>query len=84
MNSYYFGILGYSDDSFLLAPSIDSLQEMLKICEEYAGLHNLTFSTDPNPAKCKTKCLAFLQRERPLPELDCAEILCHGFFMGSI
>ena len=56
----YFGILGYSDDSLLLAPSINALQEMLKICEEYAGKHNLKFSTDKNPSKCKTKCLAFL------------------------
>ena len=65
----YLGILGYSDDSLLLAPSIGALQEMLKICEEYAGKHNLKFSTDRNPSKCKTKCLAFLAKDRPLPTL---------------
>ena len=27
----FFGILGYSDDSLLMAPSLDSLQEMIKI-----------------------------------------------------
>ena len=32
VNSHYFGILGYSDDLFLLAPSLDALQEMLEIC----------------------------------------------------
>ena len=32
-------------------------------------MHNLKFSTDPNPSKCKTKCLAFLKKERPLPSL---------------
>ena len=30
---------------------------MLMICEEYANKHNLEFSTDPIPAKSKTKCL---------------------------
>ena len=28
----FFGIQGYSDDSLLLAPSLDSLQEMIKTC----------------------------------------------------
>ena len=65
----YLGILGYSDDSLLLAPSLDALQEMLTICEEYAGTHNLRFSTDRDPAKCKTKCLAFLLRNHPLPPM---------------
>ena len=65
----YYGIFGYSDDSLLLAPSLDALQEMIGICEKYAANHNLRFSTDPNPNKCKTKCLAFLQRDRPLPSM---------------
>ena len=65
----FFGILGYSDDSLLLAPSLDSLQEMLTICEKYAASHNLKFSTDGNPKKCKTKCLAFLLKDRPLPPM---------------
>ena len=37
---------------------------MLKTCEDYAGAHNLRFSTDPNPTKCKTKCLKFLKKDR--------------------
>ena len=65
----FFGILGYSDDSLLLAPSLDALQEMINICETYANSHNLRFSTDPDPRKCKTKCLAFLQKARPLPPM---------------
>ena len=60
----------YSDDSFLLAPSLDSLQEMLLICEKYAETHNLKFSTDPNPSKCKTKCLAFLRKDRILKQVE--------------
>ena len=65
----FFGIQGYSDDSLLLAPSLDSLQEMIKTCESYAASHNLRFSTDPDPRKCKTKCIAFLSRPRPLPSM---------------
>ena len=65
----FFGILGYSDDSLLLAPSLDALQEMIKTCEDYAKSHNLCFSTDKDPNKCKTKCLAFQQKDRPLPPL---------------
>ena len=49
MNSDYLGILGYSDDNLLIAPSADALQDMLEICEEFAKEHNLKFSTDPNP-----------------------------------
>ena len=33
------------------------MQQMLKTCNEYAEEFNLTFSTDPNPALSKTKCL---------------------------
>ena len=29
----YVGIIGYADDLYLMAPSIDTLQEMLKVCE---------------------------------------------------
>ena len=35
---------------------------MLKVCEAYAGEHNLVFSTDPVPAKSKTKCMLFCGR----------------------
>ena len=87
INSSYFGIVGYSDDSFLLAPSLDSLQEMLDICEDYAKAHNLKFSTNANPAKCKTKCLAFLRRERPVPQVKlCGNPLPwvqHGKHLGN-
>ena len=67
---YYHGILGYSDDNWLLAPSLAALQDMLRTCEEYARSHNLKFSTDPNPSKCKTKLMAFTKRPRELPNLE--------------
>ena len=60
----FLGLLGYSDDNFLLAPSREALQSMLSICERYAGDHGLKFSTDPDPKKSKTRCLAFLKKNR--------------------
>ena len=65
----YQGIFGYSDDNWLLAPSLSALQDMLRTCEEYAASHNLKFSTDPNPVKCKTKLMAFLKKPRELSNL---------------
>ena len=70
INGDFFGILGYSDDNFLLAPSLHALQQMLVICENYAKLHDLQFSTDPDPRKCKTKCLAFVKKKRDLPNMQ--------------
>ena len=51
----YMGMVGYSDDNWILAPSLSALQDILKTCEEYAEKHNLKFSTDVNPQKCKCK-----------------------------
>ena len=65
----YMGILGYSDDNFLLlSPSIDGLQDMIRTCEEFAMTHNLQFSTNPDPIKCKTKLILFSKNkvEKPL------------------
>jgi hypothetical protein len=42
---------------------------MLKTCEEFELSHNLKFSTDTDPIKCKTKNLAFLKKPRVLPNL---------------
>ena len=72
VNGFFLGLLGYSDDNICLAPSLNALQDMLETCESFAKSHNLRFSTDPNPAKCKTKTMAFLKKVRPLPSL----ILC--------
>ena len=66
----FVGIVGYADDLLLLSPSLDGLQEMVKTCEDYGTTHNLTFSTNPDHKKCKTKCIAFLTRERPLKNIN--------------
>ena len=69
IGSTFLGILGYADDNLLLAPSRHALQEMLETCENYAKEHNLQFSTNENPAKSKTKCLAYLKSPRTVPEM---------------
>ena len=69
VQGYFRGIVGYSDDNWLLAPSLEALQDMISTCEEYARSHNLQFSTDIDPLKCKTKCMAFLHAARPLASM---------------
>ena len=85
----FFGMIGNSDDNWILAPSRTALQEMISTCEEYATKHNLIFSTDPNPRKCKTKCIAFLKKPRdllpvflcgnPLPWVESGQHLGNSF-----
>ena len=58
----YVGCLGYADGIFLLSPSIDGLQSMLGICGKFARDHNLTFNTDSNDKKSKTKCVVFSKK----------------------
>ena len=65
-------MLGNSDDNWVLAPSLDALQKMINIIENHCKDHNLKFSTDSDPKKCKTKCVAFMREERTLPRI----ILC--------
>ena len=49
--------------------TVYAVQCMLTTCEEYASEHNLKFSTDANPSKCKTKCLAFTFKKRELKQM---------------
>ena len=69
VNGFYHGIFGYSDDNMLLAPSEYALQKMLDICQSFANSHNLKFSTDANPNKCKTKCIAFTKKPKQMKNL---------------
>ena len=41
----FVGIIVYADDIVLLSPSIDGLQEMIDTCSDFAGKHNISFST---------------------------------------
>ena len=69
INGEFMGILGYADDNILLSPNMYGLQRMINICELYAKEPNLTFSTNDNANKCKTKCMAFLKKGRVLKTL---------------
>ena len=69
INGEFMGILGYADDNVLLSPTLDGLQQMIRTCEQYAKEHNLSFSTNTNSHKCKTKCMAFTQDDRNLQPL---------------
>ena len=51
----FMGAMGYADDLVLLAPSRTAMQLMLQACEDFGTNNNLMFSTDPDPAKSKTK-----------------------------
>ena len=62
IGGWWFGAVGYADDLMLLAPNREVLQEMLRVCQQYAREHNLVFSTDPIPSKSKTKCMYFCGR----------------------
>ena len=69
MNNEYVGIIVYADDIALLSPTLDGLQNMIDTCSKYAKKHNLRFSTNENPSKSKTKCIAFQQKKKDLPSL---------------
>ena len=69
VNGISVGIVTHSDDLLLLSPTFNSIQEMITTCEDYGNTNNLTFSTDPIFKKCKTKCLAFLKKDRDLKNI---------------
>ena len=64
----YCGAVGFCDDILLLAPTRDGMQMMLKTCESFALRNNLQFSTDPNPAKSKSKCIFMIGKKKNLPK----------------
>ena len=59
LHKVFYGVLGYADDLLLLSASRTGLQTMVTICEKFAKLRKLKFSTNCNPAMSKTKCIIF-------------------------
>ena len=55
----YISIWVYADDIILHSPSRTGLQEMVKICENFAKATNLKFSTNIRIEKCENECLIF-------------------------
>ena len=70
------GCFGYADDLLLLSASRSGLQAMVNTCQEFASLKNLTFSTNPDPEKSKTKCLVFSKKQQD--RLNVAPINLNG------
>ena len=54
LNGVYMGALSYADDITLIAPSIGGLNEMLKLCDNYATVYNVIFNSK------KTVCIKFV------------------------
>ena len=76
INGVYAGAFGYSDDDILLAPSLSALDTMLRIAQDFNINNALKFSTDLDPKKSKTKCIAWLKKSRELPKLSlCGNLL---------
>ena len=56
---HWYGAFAYADDVILLSPTITGLQKMVDICQNHSQEYDLMFSSDPDPAKSKTICIAF-------------------------
>ena len=56
LENTYFGLFGYSDDNWALAPSLDSLQKILNTCEEYAA------SLTKTPKNARQSALLFSRK----------------------
>ena len=70
INNEYAGVFGFSDDDIILAPTLSSLSNMVRLAEAYFTNHGLQFSTDPDPGKSKTKCIAWLKKPRSLATIS--------------
>ena len=62
----FYGALIYADDIFLLSASRTGLQEMVRLCHQFATKLNLKFGTHKNPSKSKTKCIIFSRNKKHL------------------
>ena len=60
---HWFGGVALADDVTLVSPTIQGLQKLVNICEEHAKETDLVFSTDKNPSKSKTMCIAFSKKQ---------------------
>ena len=76
VGNIFMGCFGYADDLLLLSASRSGLQAMVNTCQEFASLKNLTFSTNPDPEKSKTKCLVFSKKQQD--RLNVAPINLNG------
>ena len=62
ISNVFYACFGYADDLLLLSASRSGLQELVRICEKFARMKSLKFSTSADPEKSKTKCIIFSRR----------------------
>ena len=55
VGSTYAGAFGYADDIALIAPSLSSLKQMMRICENFAKSHNIVFNSSKTKLLCYNK-----------------------------
>ena len=69
----FLGAVAWADDFLLTAPTRGAMQSMLDVCSSFAAEVGLQFSTDPNPARSKSKAVFVVGRktdlEKPAPLL---------------
>ena len=70
VGTFFLGCLGYADDLLLLSASRSGLQAMVNICENFMRKKNLKFSTHPDAAKSKTKCIVFSKKSKDLRNIS--------------
>ena len=76
VGTFFVGCQGYADDLLLLSASRSGLQAMVNMCQEFTEKKNLKFSTNPDAAKSKTKCIVFSKKKKELKNV--APILLNG------
>ena len=62
----FMGVACYADDVVLIAPCQQAMQMMISCVEDFAARYNITFSTDPDPKKSKSKCIFVVGKRRGL------------------
>ena len=62
IHGIFFGALFYADDILLLSASRTGLQQMVNICHDAVQQRNLSFGTNADPTKSKTKCIVFAKK----------------------
>ena len=68
IKGYFYGAASYADDIVFLSPSRTGLQHMIDLAKSYFDSLDLIISMNlENPAKSKTKCLAFGMINDPFP-----------------
>ena len=76
IHAAFFGCLGYADDLLLLSASRSGLQSMINICADFARVNNLTFSTNPDAIKSKTKGIIF--GKKPKDKMNVLPVKLNG------